>query len=492
MAKKRRAPSDDDDDYNGPASDSSFEPRPPARRTRNTAKRKRTRPHSASIHVIARPRPLQDALLQWYAGVHETRAMPWRKPYNPTATAEERAQRAYEVWISEIMLQQTQVETVKPYYNKWMAKFPTIRDLAASDIETVNSLWKGLGYYSRAARLFSGAQKAVQTHGGRLPDNAKDMDAGAICSIAYNQCVPVLDGNVHRLLSRVLALYASPKAKQTLDVLWCAAAALVEGTTGRGTSTRASSSSARPSAKCATPHAALPAAGVVPGLSAPDVEGRGRCPTHGVSPRLLTAHSVFPQGQKQSGPSAKCRTSRTRARSARRSPPPRRPALSHAGHEEKAREELDIVSVVEWRAAAAGPRWFLLVRRPEGGLLAGLHEFPTTPNVPPTRAAPQAAHALLATLLASPPAPARTSGDRRAGSGALRIAQIAPAGDVLHVFSHIRKTYRAQWVLLEGGGPAPPALAADARGAWTPLAGVADANVGTGVLKVWARVRALW
>ena len=120
------------------------------------------------------------------------------------------------------MLQQTQVATVIPYYNNWMTKyvrvplsehsssnlaltpfrFPTIKDLAASDIDTVNSLWKGLGYYSRAARLLSGAQKAVKELDGRLPDNAKDMQAkipgigrysaGAICSIAYNQCAPVV------------------------------------------------------------------------------------------------------------------------------------------------------------------------------------------------------------------------------------------------------------------------------------------------------------
>jgi A/G-specific adenine glycosylase len=116
------------------------------------------------------------------------------------------------------MLQQTQVATVIPYYNRWMAKyvpilspldrlvnssrFLTIKDLAASDIETVNSLWKGLGYYSRAARLLNGAQKTVKELQGRLPDNAKDMEtkipgvgrysAGAICSIAYNHCVPVV------------------------------------------------------------------------------------------------------------------------------------------------------------------------------------------------------------------------------------------------------------------------------------------------------------
>lgn len=117
-----------------------------------------------------------------------------------------------------------------PYYNRWMEKyvdcsgkylcvteslqrFPSIRELAASDIEAVNSLWKGLGYYSRAARLLSAAQKVVEELDGRLPDNAKDMQAkilgvgrysaGAICSIAYNECVPVVSLLSFKFLVRI-------------------------------------------------------------------------------------------------------------------------------------------------------------------------------------------------------------------------------------------------------------------------------------------------
>ena len=128
---------------------------------------------------------------------------------------------------------------------------------ARSTIDEVNAVWKGLGYHSRASRLLSGAQKVVDQYNGILPDNAKDMEAnmpgigrysaGAICSIAYGEKVPVvcipthvfggnkinvvlrqLDGNVHRLLSRILALHAPPKAKMTLDILWTAATALVK------------------------------------------------------------------------------------------------------------------------------------------------------------------------------------------------------------------------------------------------------------------------
>lgn len=160
----------------------------------------------------------------------------------------------------------------------------------------------------------------------------------------------------------------------------------------------------------------------------------------------------------------------------------------------KAREELDVVNVVEWRHPTGKDRWFLLVRRPEGGarrcirrlalrtdqstlvewpnstgLLAGLHEFPTSDNVASGLSA-SAMHAipheLLSTLLAVPPQPytrparRRTPGDASSNElGPLIIAEIIPAGDVVHVFSHIKKTYRIQWVLLTGGGPEPPPLA---------------------------------
>lgn len=219
------------------------------------------RPHSSSTHTISSNKLLREALLEWYAGVHEARGMPWRKPYS-LLSHDGRAQRAYEVsvlpfhfdavnypiqvWISEIMLQQTQVATVIPYYNRWMEKLvcllksvlhaeflPDFQPFetwyvistpystgpiryalqASSDIEMVNGLWKGLGYYSRAARLLSGAKKAVDEFDGRLPDNAKDMQekipgigrysAGAICSIAYNHCEPV----VSRLLKSFMDVF---------------------------------------------------------------------------------------------------------------------------------------------------------------------------------------------------------------------------------------------------------------------------------------------
>jgi len=177
----------------------------------------------------------------------------------------------------------------------------------------------------------------------------------------------------------------------------------------------------------------------------------------------------------------------------------------------KQREELNVVSVVEWRSG--NDRWFLLTRRPEGGLLAGLHEFPTSPEVPASISASQereTAVTLLSCLMKSPPFDASsTAADTVRSDGATRLIKIERAGDVLHVFSHIRKTYRVQWVVLEGGGPSPPALAtrsasvsdhkktnvaslAKLESMWIRLVDVEKANIGTGVLKVWSQARSLW
>ena len=112
---------------------------------------------------------VRDNLVAWY-DIHR-RKLPWRVDYHdPSAISGKAAgQRAYEVWVSEIMCQQTQVGTVIPYYNTWMEKWPTIADLAAADLEDINKVWTGLGYYSRASRLHAGAQKVVQQFGGVLP-----------------------------------------------------------------------------------------------------------------------------------------------------------------------------------------------------------------------------------------------------------------------------------------------------------------------------------
>ena len=132
------------------------------------------------------------------------RALPWRKTKNP-----------YAIWISEIMLQQTQVNTVVPYYERWMKKFPTVQSLAGASLTEVLKAWEGLGYYRRARNLHETAKTVCEKFGGKFPDSKEELlklpgigryTAGAVSSIAFGNPDPVLDGNVKRVLARILAL----------------------------------------------------------------------------------------------------------------------------------------------------------------------------------------------------------------------------------------------------------------------------------------------
>ena len=142
----------------------------------------------------------------------------------------------YAVWISEIMLQQTRVETVVDYYNRWLARFPSIADLAAADQQTVLKLWEGLGYYARARNLHKAARQVVAEHAGDLPADRKrllalpgigDYTVGAILSLAFNQAEPILDGNVKRVLSRLANIDEPINTTPTLKLLWQLARELV-------------------------------------------------------------------------------------------------------------------------------------------------------------------------------------------------------------------------------------------------------------------------
>jgi A/G-specific adenine glycosylase len=163
------------------------------------------------------------ALAHWFAA-HQ-RELPWRRDYAP-----------YGVWISEMMLQQTQVETVLPYYRRWMARFPDVRALAAAPLEDVLKLWEGLGYYARARNLHRAARAIVAEHGGQIPGTVEALrtlpgigaySAGAIASIAYEQPVPLVDGNVARVLSRLEALETPWRTPVAEAVLWRVAGELV-------------------------------------------------------------------------------------------------------------------------------------------------------------------------------------------------------------------------------------------------------------------------
>lgn len=147
-------------------------------------------------------RALQTALLEWYT--ENKRDLPWRKTKNP-----------YYIWVSEVMLQQTQVDTVIPYYERFITRFPTMHDLARAPEEEVLKAWEGLGYYSRARNLQQGVREVVEKYGARIPDDHEQLlkvkgvgpyTAGAIMSIAYNRAVPAVDGNVMRVAARLFRI----------------------------------------------------------------------------------------------------------------------------------------------------------------------------------------------------------------------------------------------------------------------------------------------
>ena len=155
-------------------------------------------------------------LLAWYA-MH-ARDLPWRRSSNP-----------YRVWVSEVMLQQTQVETVKAYFQRFMKAFPTVKKLAAADEQEVLRLWEGLGYYRRARGLLASAQQIVAEHGGRFPRDVKTLQtlpgigrytAGAIVSIAYDERAPILEANTIRLFARLIGYREDPTKSAGQKVLW--------------------------------------------------------------------------------------------------------------------------------------------------------------------------------------------------------------------------------------------------------------------------------
>jgi A/G-specific adenine glycosylase len=191
----------------------------------------------------ARPRPLAGAaagrrgelkparaslrarLLAWYHA--QRRDLPWRRTRDP-----------YAIWISESMLQQTRVETVLPYYARFLARFPDVAALAGAPLEEVLGLWTGLGYYSRARNLHRAAQVVVERHAGRLPDEAAALrelpgvgpyTAGAVASIAFDRPEPVVDGNVVRVLTRLRGIREDVGGAAVKKRLWQQAAALARG-----------------------------------------------------------------------------------------------------------------------------------------------------------------------------------------------------------------------------------------------------------------------
>lgn len=159
----------------------------------------------------------QQAVLTWFKQ-HGRKTLPWQNPATP-----------YRVWVSEIMLQQTQVSTVIAYFERFMARFPNLETLANAPLDAVLQLWAGLGYYARARNLHRSAQIIIQEYGGEFPADLTQLislpgigrsTAGAILSLGFKKSAAILDGNVKRVLARVFAIPGWPGTPSVLKQLW--------------------------------------------------------------------------------------------------------------------------------------------------------------------------------------------------------------------------------------------------------------------------------
>jgi len=166
---------------------------------------------------------IQRALLRWFA--ENARDLPWRRTIDP-----------YAIWVSETMLQQTRVQAVVPYYERFLRRLPTVESLARARLDTVLKLWEGLGYYSRARNLHEAAKRIATQFGGHLPTTREELltlpgigryTAGAVASIAFGRREPLVDGNVTRVLCRIFRIRGGPKETAVQQRIWSVAEELV-------------------------------------------------------------------------------------------------------------------------------------------------------------------------------------------------------------------------------------------------------------------------
>ncbi|XP_056389077.1 adenine DNA glycosylase isoform X2 [Hyla sarda] len=352
---------------------------PAASRKRTGAQNTDPAPLTPAYHTFTAEETdtLRKGVLTWYDRCK--RDLPWRRLANAEPDLD---RRAYSVWVSEVMLQQTQVSTVVDYYTKWMKTWPTLQDLAMASLEEVNEKWSGLGYYSRGRRLHQGAQKVVQDLGGHMPRTAEDLQkqlpgvgrytAGAVASISYGQVTGVVDGNVIRVLCRLRSIGADFTTPAVTDALWNLANSLVDPNRP-GDFNQAMMELG---ATVCTPKKAL----------------CGECPVQGLCRAYmkveLDSASSLQKFRKKGSNTQKGSISDIEECAAAASCPLCLPpgdqwdrSLGVANYPRKSakkpsREEQTVTCVWE-RCGERGTPQYLLVQRPQKGLLAGMWEFPS-------------------------------------------------------------------------------------------------------------------
>ncbi|KAK4298625.1 hypothetical protein Pmani_029044 [Petrolisthes manimaculis] len=385
--------------------------------------------HTFSTHEV---KQVRERLVGWYDD--NKRQLPWR---TIAITEPDRNIRAYAVWVSEIMLQQTQVNTVKSYFEKWMCKWPTVSDLAKATLEEVNQMWAGLGYYSRARRLHEGAIKIVQELDGEFPDDRDSLmkqlpgvgrySGSAVASIALGHCVGVVDGNVNRVLARVKGVGADISNQSTSEHFWTLANQLVD-----------------PDRPGDFNQAMMELGATVCTPKTPNCES---CP---LRPHCVAFHRN--SAQKRSSIATHFKQSDKKVSQESTSIPDLEclptcdfclrkedwdeslGVLNYPRKAQKTKSREEVCAVVIMKCENGK---MLLVQRPKAGLLANLWEFPSIPLVAGDETSRKEEERVVREVL-----------KEKYGLTSTQTDSITYSADVVHIFSHIHQTYRVYQVSL--------------------------------------------
>ncbi|KAK4031874.1 DNA glycosylase [Parachaetomium inaequale] len=454
--------------------------------------------------------------------------MPWRKPFRPPSglSRAQLAQRAYEVWISEVMLQQTRVQVVVGYWTRWMARWPTIHDLARATEAEVLGVWQGLGYYSRARRVWEAARRVCAADvAGVLPGYVEGLmrvpgvgryTAGAVAAIVFGVAAPMVDGNVLRVLSRQMGVFADVKGdRAVVGLLWEAAGELVRAVAADGEETdgvsdrpgqwgqalmELGSTVCTPKPNCAACPITATCRAYAEGLTlaedrqsiaavediedlctlcapfeeaAEDDGGRAEEPRTEPSNgdgRLSRFFAVTQAAKTTANEGLDARTLAAVVNHARKFP------LKKS--KKKVREEETLVCAVRRSDGR-----YLIHQRPEKGLLAGLWELPshTLPasNDSTAKTRKPKALAYVAGLAAAPKAK-----ERRTLSPPPK--HVGELGSVPWLFSHLKLTMHVHLFEVNDAAALPEL---GERGRWALVDDIDAESMGTGMKKCWSLVK---
>ncbi|KAK3305611.1 DNA glycosylase [Chaetomium strumarium] len=518
------------------------------------ATRKKTLPiFPCRSHPLAYHRPLlltspsaRASLLTWYDKTSHARQMPWRKPWTSPSqlTRDGLAQRAYEVWISEIMLQQTRVATVVAYWTRWMARWPTISDLAAAREEEVLAMWAGLGYYARAKRVWLAAREVCDHHGGLLPGDVNGLmegvpgvgryTAGAIAAIVFGLPAAMVDGNVLRVLSRQMGVLGDVKAdRRVVEVLWEAAEELAkvvarDGAEGEGDGKEQTekpsdrpgrwgqalmelgSTVCTPKPNCSlcpiTKTCRAYAEGVALATKARDVAGaedgdiEDTCSLCAPYPEIEEQHggeAVAEAADPKLGGNrgklsrffAATELAKADTTKASRILDPRtlEIVVNHARKfplkkpKKQVREEETVVCAI--RRSSDGR--YLIHRRPEKGLLAGLWELPSH-TLPETNDSTKKSRQTDAITFVLGLFVERRAEPKQGGSCTVSSGNFEELGSVPWLFSHLKLTMHVHlFEVHDGAGTVEPG----GQYRWASVEEIDRESMGTGMKKCWSLVR---